>query len=312
MTLVQLEYIIAIDTYRSFVVAAEKCFVTQPTLSVQVQKLEDGLGVKLFDRSKQPVSPTPIGLRIIEQARDILSETAKLEEIVADFKNELAGELKIGVIPTVAPYLFPQITAGFSLKFPKIQLIISEYTTDQIIQSIKLGLLDCGILSTPVEDKALKEIPIYYEGFVAYLAESDPLKKKKEIQAADIDTQHLWLLNEGHCMRNQILNLCRKRKQENDRILEYNTGSIETLKRLVDIKGGITILPELSILNFTQQQLERIRPFKSPGPVREISIVVPRSFAKRTVISALQSEILQAVPEKMQSRNSKEVMQIFV
>jgi LysR family hydrogen peroxide-inducible transcriptional activator len=312
MTLVQLEYIVAVGTYKSFVIAAEKCFVTQPTLSVQVQKLEDSLGVKIFDRSKQPISPTDIGIKIIEQAGAILSETVKLREIVSDHKNELSGELKIGVIPTVAPYLFPQITEGFLQKFPKIQLIVWEYTTDQIIQNIKLGLLDCGILSTPVEDKALKEIPIYYEGFVAYGADQESLKNKKEIDPSDIDIENLWLLNEGHCMRNQILNLCHKRKQDAHKILEYNTGNIETLKRLVDVKGGITILPELSIAGFSQQQLERIKYFKSPGPVREISIVTPRSFAKRTLITALQTEILEVVPERMQSANNKEVMRIFV
>src|SRR6201985_524201 len=148
MTIVQLEYLVAVDTYRSFVVAAEKCFVTQPTLSMQIQKLEDTLGVKLFDRSKQPVTPTEIGVDIIHQARIMLAESEKIKEIISDRQKELSGELKIGIIPTVSPYILPKILHGFIEKYPQVKLVVWEQTTEQIIQQLKLGTIDCGILST--------------------------------------------------------------------------------------------------------------------------------------------------------------------
>src|ERR1700761_8672651 len=181
MTLVQFEYAVAVDTYRSFVLAAEKCFVPQPTLSMQVQKLEDTLGVKIFDRSKQPVTPTEIGVEIIAQARVLLSESEKIKEIISDRQRELSGELKIGIIPTVAPYILPKILRGFIEKYPQVKLIVSEQTTEQIIQQLKLGMIDCGILSTPLKESGLTEIPVFYENFVAYVSKNSKLSKKKNI-----------------------------------------------------------------------------------------------------------------------------------
>ncbi|MGX5688904.1 LysR substrate-binding domain-containing protein [Arcticibacter tournemirensis] len=313
MTLVQLEYIVAVDTYRSFGVAAEKCFVTQPTLSMQVQKLEETLGVKLFDRSKQPVVPTDIGQEVIEQARVVLAESSNLEEIISSYKKELAGELKVGVIPTVAPYLLPKIILNFSDKYPKVHIQIWEYTTDQIVKKLKTGLLDCGILSTPLEDKSLTEIPLFYEDFVAYTSPLNKLLEKNEIKARDINPSELWLLNEGHCMRNQVLNICTHREMGNKlRAFEYNTGSVETLKRMVDINAGITILPELSLTDFSEEQLQRVKRFSKPVPAREMSIVTHRNFLKRGIITALEKEIIESIPPHMLSRNKKEVMETSV
>lgn len=311
MTLVQLEYIVALDTYRSFGLAAEKCFVTQPTMSMQVQKLEEELGIKLFDRSKQPITPTDIGSEIIEQARTILKESYKLKELINNQKTVLSGELRIGIIPTVAPYLMPQIISSFMKKYPEVQLVIWEYMTDQIVSELKTGLLDCGILSTPLEDKNLQERPLFYESFVAYLSKSSPLKTKKNLNATDIDLDDLWLLNEGHCMRNQILNICNRKKSNEVRAFEYNTDSVETLKRMVEMNKGITLLPELSISDFSMKQLDRIRYFKSPQPTREISVVTHRNYLKRKLILALEKEILDAIPKRMRSKNKKEVMEIY-
>ena len=312
MTLVQLEYIVALDTYRNFVSAAEKSFVTQPTLSMQIQKLEETLGVKIFDRSKHPVVPTEIGSIIIDQARQVLAETAKLNELVSEHKQELIGELRLGVIPTIAPYLLPKILSSFMEKYPKVQLLIWEYTTEQIIQNLKTGLLDCGLLSTPLEDSRLFEVPLFYETFVAYISRSSSLVKKKSITAEDLDFDELWLLNEGHCMRNQILNICQQKKRsQGEKQFEYNTGSVETLKRMVDLNYGATILPELSIADFTDVQLESVRHFKHPEPVREISLVTHRNHLKKNAIKALQDEILSVIPEHMLSARRKEVMKIF-
>ncbi|WP_395627689.1 LysR substrate-binding domain-containing protein [Daejeonella sp.] len=310
MTLVQLEYIVALDTYRSFGIAADKCFVTQPTMSMQVQKLEEELGTKLFDRSKQPITPTDIGIEVVEQARTILKESYKLKELINNQRNVVSGELRIGIIPTMAPYLMPQIISAFMKKYPEVQLVIWEYMTDKIVSELKNGLLDCGILSTPLEDKSLQESPLFYESFVAYLSKSSPLTHKKNLQASDINLDDLWLLNEGHCMRNQILNICKRKKTNESRAFEYNTDSVETLKRMVEMNKGITLLPELSISDFSVKQLDRIRYFKSPQPTREISIVTHRNFLKRRLIMALEKEILEAIPKRMRNKNKKEILEI--
>lgn len=311
MTIVQLEYIVAVDTYRSFVAAAEKCFVTQPTLSMQVQKLEDTLGVKIFDRSKQPVTPTEIGIDIIAQARVLLSESEKIKEIITDRQKELSGELKVGIIPTISPYILPKILGGFVEKYPQVKLIVWEQTTENIIQQLKLGTIDCGILSTPLHESSLIEIPVFYENFVAYVSKNSKLYKKKAIDPDDIDMEEIWVLNEGHCMREQVLNICQRRKAtQGFQHFEYNTGSVETLKRMVDQNNGATILPELALTDLNDKQLNRVRYFKSPEPAREVSIVIQKNYLKRRMIDALKTEILEFVPKRMRSKKKKEIMDI--
>jgi len=311
MTLVQLEYIIAVDTYKSFVMAAEKCFVTQPTLSMQIQKLEASLGIRIFDRSKQPILPTDIGRAIINQARIVIKESDKISELINETRDELGGEIRIGVIPTLAPYILPRILGSFMEKYPKMKLQIWESTTKKVIQELKLGLLDCGILSTPLSDDELIEHPLFYENFVAYISKDSTLKHKNTVNAADLLDEKLWLLNEGHCMRNQVLNICQKKKlMYPEETLQYNTGSVETLKRMVDTNSGVTILPELSILEFGEDQMERVRYFKSPEPVREISLVTTKNFLKQRAIAMLSKEILSAVPEKFKTNKKKDLVQI--
>jgi LysR family hydrogen peroxide-inducible transcriptional activator len=310
MTLVQLEYVVAVDTYRNFAAAAEKCFVTQPTLSMQILKLEESLGTKIFDRSRQPVVPTEIGILLIAQARVILGEGKQLKELIKIFTNELSGELRVGVIPTVAPYLLPPVIPNFTKNYPKVQLKIWEYTTEQIIQNLKNGLLDCGILATPLDENSLNETPLFYESFVVYVSASSSLNSMNEINYKDINFDELWLLNEGHCMRNQVLNICRKQKAgDNSKPFEYNTGSVETLKRMVDLNNGVTILPQLSLKELSPEQIKRVRNFTSPIPVREISIVTHRNFLKRSVIKAFEKEILYTIPPDMLQKNSKEVLE---
>lgn len=311
MTITQLEYIVAVDTYRSFVLAAEKCFVTQPTLSMQVQKLEDTLGVKIFDRSKQPVTPTEIGIEIITQARIMLSESEKIKEIITDRQKELSGELRVGIIPTVAPYILPKIIRGFIERYPQVKLIVWEQTTEEIVQQLKLGMIDCGILSTPLHESSLTEIPVFYENFVAYVSKNSKLSKKKNIVPDDIDMEEIWILNEGHCMREQVLNICQRRKSTKGfQHFEYNTGSVETLKRMVDQNSGATVLPELALADLSDKQLDKVRYFKSPEPAREVSIVIQRNFLKRRMIEALKNEILEFVPKRMKSKKKKEVIDI--
>lgn len=310
MTLVQLEYIVAVDTYRSFVIAAEKCFVTQPTLSMQVQKLEDILGVKIFDRSRQPVSPTEVGIQILAQARTILQESAKIQEIINSQQKEVSGELKIGVIPTVAPYLLPQLLAVMLDKYPDIKLLIWEHTTEEIIQHLKTGILDCGIMATPINDVQIVETPLYYESYVGYISKSSNLSKKKSVDPADLSEESIWLLDNEHCMHHQVVNICNSSRSNRKKTITYNSGSVETLIRMVDLNGGATLLPELAISKFTTTQAARVRYFKSPEPVREISLVTHKNFIKRRMLNALEEEIASIIPKGMKQKKKKEVIDL--
>jgi LysR family hydrogen peroxide-inducible transcriptional activator len=310
MTLVQLEYIVAVDTYRSFVGAAEKCFVTQPTLSMQVQKLEEMLNVKIFDRSKQPVVPTEIGAQIIAQGRVILQESQKVKEIINSQQQDIVGELRIGIIPTVAPYLLPQVISAMMEKYPDLKLLIWEYTTEDIIHHLKTGVLDCGIMATPFGDAATEELPLYYESFVTYISKNSKLYKKKNIDPEDLEEENIWLLNEGHCMRSQVLNICRTTKDNRLQGLTYNTGSVETLIRMVDRNDGATLVPELALAELSNKQLSKVRSFKSPEPVREISIVTHKNFIKKRMLNAFREEILAVIPKTMKQRKKKDVIGI--
>ncbi|MHB8209468.1 LysR substrate-binding domain-containing protein [Mucilaginibacter sp.] len=309
MSLIQFEYIVAVDTYRSFVVAAEKCFVTQPTLSMQIQKLESNLGVKIFNRTRQPILPTEVGNDVIAQARVLLAEHQKIKEIVGSRNKELMGELKIGIIPTIAPYILPKIITQFMEKYPHVKLVMWEETTEQIIQQLKLGMIDCGILSTPLLDSQLIETPLFYENFAAYVSKSSDLAKIKTLDPDDININELWILNEGHCMRDQVLNICERRKDTiGFKHYEYNTGSIETLKRMVDENNGATILPEFALNDLTKSQKDKVRYFKSPQPAREISIITNKRFTKRRLIETLKAEILEFIPAHMKDKKGKKLM----
>lgn len=313
MTLVQLEYIVALDTYRHFGLAAEKCFVTQPTLSMQVQKLEEELGLQLFDRSKQPVVCTEVGALVVAQARVILSEASKIKEILNEQEKEVTGTLRIGIIPTLAPYLLPLFLPLFLEKYPGVQLIVEELVTEQLIFKLRHDLIDTGILVTPLQDPNLQEYPLFYESFVAYISKSNPLFKQKIVDAAEIDPSQVWLLQEGHCMRSQVLNFCAdKTKSSPLGNLHYEAGSIETLKKIVELNQGITLLPELATLDLTSKQSSMVRYFADPEPVREVSLVTHRHFVKKRLIQVLSEEILLAVPEKMRNSMGKNIVGIKV
>ena len=313
MTLVQLEYLVAVDTHRHFATAAEHCFVTQPTLSMQLQKLEEEIGVQLFDRSRVPVRPTEIGKEIIAQARVILAESKKIQEIVQGQKQELSGELKIGVIPTLAPYLIPLFITNFLEKHPNVHISVQELLTDQIIEKLKHELLDVGLLITPLEDKSIKEIPLFYEAFVTYINPHHPLASQKSIKSEQLDLDELWILNEGHCFRSQVLNICNrsnKNKTSQNSHLDYKSGSLETLKRIVETQHGLTLLPELSVLDMPEQKRKLVRNFQDPQPMREVSLVVHRSFLKKKLIEALQQEIIASVPEDIRTRKKEKVVPV--
>ncbi|MFM7431572.1 MAG: LysR substrate-binding domain-containing protein, partial [Flammeovirgaceae bacterium] len=270
MTLTQLEYIIALDTHRHFVLASEKCFVTQPTLSMQIQKLEEELGVKIFDRTKQPVIPTEIGSHIIAQARIAVREAGMIRQLIAEQKDTMTGELRIGIIPTLAPYLLPQLFKNILEKYPQVNLVVKETITEEVILELKSNRLDCGLVVTPLNDSTIKEDVLFYEELFVYVSKKNALHNKKYVLPTEIDPHQLWLLEEGHCFRSQILNLCELRKYS-ELHFKYETGNIETLKRMVDKSDGITILPELAVMEFTKQEMKLVKQLKEPSPAREVS-----------------------------------------
>lgn len=311
MNLQQLEYIIAVDKLKNFVKAAESCFVTQATLSMMIKKLEDELEVKIFDRSKQPVKTTEVGEKLILQARKIILESKKLKEIVQNEKGIISGELRIGIIPTLAPYLLPLFLKQFMKAYPLVKLIINEFTTDVIMKKLKSADLDAGILATPLHDSSIKEQILFYEKYFLYVNAKEKGFDKTYVLPKDIDINRLWLLEEGHCMRSQILNFCTLKKQkESEEQFHYNAGSIETLKNMVDTNFGMTIIPELATHNLSVSQKKKLRTFKSPEPVREISIVTHREFLKASLIQSLTEIILSVIPIEMKQTKKFAVLEI--
>lgn len=309
MTITQLEYVVAVATYKSFVAAAEKCFVTQPTLSMQIQKLEDELGIKLFDRNKHPIAVTAMGVDIVEQARRALSEIEKVHELIQRQQNSLTGTFKFAVIPTIAPYILPGLLESYSAKYPDVKIEVQEMETNVIIKALHNNEIDAALVSTPLEQNGIKEYPLFYEPFVAYFSEDEKALEKKLVSPDDIVLDRIWMLNEGHCMRNQIINLCSEhvKRIQAERPYKYESSSVEMLRKMVDRNKGLTVLPELATLDFTEDQFDRVRYFEAPEPVREIGLVTNDYFVRLTLLQSLMDEILTLVPEKMrvQKKNRK-------
>jgi LysR family hydrogen peroxide-inducible transcriptional activator len=305
MTFTQLEYILAIDTHRHFAKAAEACYVTQPTMSMQVSKLEKSLGVIIFDRSHSPVVPTEAGKQILEQAKKILLEKSRVSEIISQKKGLLEGELRIGIIPTLAPYLLPLFVQSFLKKYPKVKLVVYEKTTEALLVALRDSSLDAGILVTPLNEKGIREQVLFYEELLVFVSENNGLYKKNYVLAGEIDPNKLWLLEEGHCFRSQMIHLCELFKaSRRTSHFDYEAGSFETLRRMVELNDGITILPELATRDFSKKQQTLIRRFRKPSPMREVSLVVSRDFVKESLVRVLQEEILNSIPEKI--RKNKE------
>jgi LysR family hydrogen peroxide-inducible transcriptional activator len=257
------------------------------------------------------VVPTEVGMEIIEQARRILSEKNVIQELVQIKKSIITGELRIGIIPTLAPYLLPLFVQSFSKKYPHIKLIVQEMMTEFIITRLREGRIDVGILVTPLQEKGIKEHVLFYEELLAYVSKKNSAYKKTYVLPQDIDPEKLWLMEEGHCFRSQIVNLCELRKNsEMGSHFEYEAGSIETLRRMVEMYDGITILPELTTLDLSTRQLQLIRHFKKPAPMREVSLVVHRDFVKKRLIEALRQQIMEAIPEKIRLNKDQYVVPV--
>jgi LysR family hydrogen peroxide-inducible transcriptional activator len=291
MNLQQLEYIVALDIHRNHVKAADHCHVTQPTLSMMVKKLEDELGVKIFDRN-QPLKPTAQGEAVIGRARQILQEVKNLKEFIKNEKESIEGDFRLGVIPTLAPYLLPRFLNEFLEKNPGTSFTVIELQTEDIIKQLKTNRLDVGILVTPLEDKAIREIPVFYEPILLYTAQHLKYFQQEKVDVKSLTQENLLLLEEGHCFRGQVMNLCSTKGKKSHHQLNYQSGSFETLKAMVDNNYGYTLIPELAV----NSKNKHVKHFNSPEPVREVSLAVQTGFVKEMLLVKLREAILKAIP----------------
>ncbi|GGD98443.1 LysR family transcriptional regulator [Planktosalinus lacus] len=287
MTITQLKYVLMVAEHKNFTKAAEKTFVTQPTLSMQIQKLEDELDILVFDRSTKPLRLTAVGQQIVEQARKIVNEANRMQDIVDQQKGYIGGDFKLGIIPTVMPTLLPMFLKAFTRKHPKVQLKIEELNTEECIQKLNEGNLDAAIAATPLANESILERVIYFEPFVAYITENHRLFSKKEITVDDLDLEDILLLEDGHCFRDGVINLCKASKINNIDKFQLESGSFETLIKLSNEGLGMTLLPYLHTLDIKDNEKKYLRHFKEPSPAREVSIIQHKSELKPQIIDAL-------------------------
>jgi len=292
MTITQLKYVLAVAEFQNFTKAAENVFVTQPTLSMQIQKLEEELDILIFDRSKKPISLTSIGEKIVNQARNIVNESERMQDVVDQEKGFIGGEFKLGIIPTIMPTLLPMFLKNFTNKYPKVQLKIEELTTAEITSKLNDGHLDAGIAATPLNHEKIKERVLYFEPFVGYIPENHRLYSKKQLDKSDLDINDILLLEDGHCFRNGVINICKSLKNNsNTDSFQIESGSFETLIKLSDENFGMTLLPYLNTLEITKKQMNNLRYFNEPSPAREVSLLYKKSELKMQIINALYDVI---------------------
>jgi LysR family hydrogen peroxide-inducible transcriptional activator len=299
-TITQLEYLVAVDKFRHFGKAAASCHVSQPTLSMQLHKMEEEYGVTFFDRSKQPILTNPEAAPLIEQAKTILREYEKLKHLTVDQKGEPSGEFKLGVIPTVAPYLLPKFVGAFANQYPKVNLSVREMTTSQIVDALDRDEIDAGILATPLNIMTLDERPLYYEPFWVYASPTHPISKLKTVSEDDLTANGIWLLSEGHCLRNQVVKLCSARKTSAVfKNVSFESGSMETIIQLVEQGHGYTLLPAMATERLIADKHPGLKEIKSPIPTREISMVYRRSQYKQNILKALSDSVKTHLPKSV-------------
>lgn len=313
MTYTQLLYLSAIDTYRHFGRAAENCYVTQPTLSMQIQKLEEELDALIFDRSKKPVEPTEIGKQIIAQARVALHEMEKIHELVQHSKGIISGEFRVGIIPTVASSLVPRMLPDFMKSYPDVELIIEELQTLVLLDRLKKDLLDAAIAATPLNVPGIIEQPIYYEPFVAFIPENHRLAAESFVLNSELKLEDILLLNQGHCFRNSVINLCQSafetsETKENPRHFQLESGSFETLIKLAKQGLGMTLIPYLTAEELNPEDKNMVKPFDYPQPSREISILYSRSQLKINLIDALSDTVMKSIPKKLKEPQANNIV----
>ena len=300
MTLQQLEYILAVNQFRHFAKAAEYCRVTQPTLSAMIQKLEEELDTRIFDRSQQPVCPTPVGIHIIEQAQNILVQANRIKNIIEEEKHSLTGTFKLGILPTVAPYLLPRFFPQLMKKYPDLDIRVVEMKTNDIKKALQTGEIDAGIVASLAGMEELEQTPLFYEQFFAYVSREDALFNNEVIRTSDLNGEQLWLLDEGHCFRDQLVRFCQMKSARASQ-LAYHLGSMETFMRMVESGKGVTFIPELAVLQLGDAQKELVRSFAIPCPTRQVVLLTNKNFIRHTLLEVLVKEIKLSVPKEMLS-----------
>ena len=298
MTITQLEYILAVHKEKSFSDAATVCQVTQPTLSMQIHKLEEELGVLIFDRSRKPIQTTEIGLALVAEARELIDKAHAIQNLTEEYQEGLQGTVRMAVIPTVSSYMLPFLVPHFDNQ-TTLDVHLQETTTEDIIRRLKDDELDVGIMATPLDEPGLREIPLYNEKMLVYCSEGHPLLKKRFVLPEDLSGKDVWLLEHGHCWRNQVLNLCQQLESENSRSLHFTSGSLDTIIRMVDRHNGYTLIPEMGTYYFNEDQMERVRYFEERNPGRQISLVVRRTYMKKRLLEYIRETVIQAVPPNL-------------
>lgn len=298
MTIQQLEYIIAVNEFRHFARAAEHCGVTQPTLSAMTQKLEEELGVKIFDRHVQPVVPTNIGAKIIKQAELVREQVSRVRDIIREEKQEAKGLFRMAVLPTIAPYLLPRFFPQLREKYPEIDIRVVERKTHEVIAALHRDEIDAGIIANHTEEADLNDDVLFYDEFFGYVSKKENMFKNELVRTSDISGSRLWLLDEGHCFRDQLLKFCQMDSVKSNQMI-YQLGSLETFMRMVEGGQGLTFVPELATFQLNEQQKELVRPFAVPRPARPIVLVTKKDFVRNSLLELLKAEIKKAVPEDM-------------
>lgn len=298
MNIQQLEYILAVDQFRHFAKAAEHCRVTQPTLSMMIQKLEDELGVKLFDRNVQPVRPTPSGRKVIDQARIVLQQTALIKDIVNEEEQSLKGTFRLSVLPTIAPYLLPRFFQQLAEEHVDLDVRVQELQTTPTITALINGDIDAAVIASYPLEQQLQGETLFYEQFFGYVSRNETIFKNELMRTSDISGERLWLLDEGHCFRDQLMRFCQMDKVKINQAA-YRLGSMETFMRMVESGNGITFIPELAVMQLSNEQNELVRPFAIPKPTREIVFITRKDFIRHSIGNILKEAIKKSVPKEM-------------
>lgn len=308
-SLTQMEYALAVLQHRHFGKAAEAVNISQPTLSMQIQKLEDELEVVLFDRSKKPIQATKEGAKLLDQMKIVIEEEKRLIDMSRSDKGQLSGEFRLGVIPTLSPYVIPLFLDRFSSMYPNVDLRIEELKTSEIVTALDEGRVDSGLLVTPLYENRFEERVLFYEPFYLYVSPNHEYYKRTRIRESDLQENDIWLLGEGHCLRNQIVRLCSLRKDRPVyKNVRFESGSLETLKRLVDHSQGYTLMPHLAVMNFKDAETKRkIKPFIRPVPTREVSLVYRKRHLKEGILEGLADSIIKSVPKVLFDLRENEI-----
>ena len=299
MTLQQLEYILAVERYRHFGRAADACNVTQPTLSAMIGKLEEELNAKLFDRNRQPICPTPVGEQVLRQAKEVLAQADSIKDIVEEEKHSLNGTFRVGILPTIAPYLLPRFFPQLMKKYPTLDIRVREMKTHEIKEALLQGDIDAGILAEIEGLEEYEQTHLFYEKYEGYVSREDTLFAKETLRTSDVaSSRDLWLLDEGHCFRDQMVRFCQMKSSQTSQ-LAYNLGSMETFMRMVESGKGITFIPELAVMQLSGEQKELVRPFAIPVPTRQLILITNRNFIRQTLLDVIVKEIQASVPKEM-------------